>query len=342
MERISVFLEKEYALSNPKLVFQNVWNYVLTSEILKSLAERTDRLYLSPEDQGRTYLRQHYDDNYHLLSFDFASRVISVLSNVIVTAPTISLQDRQSRADESIKALREYELGRRLREFAEREDLTFFVIADDLDKHWRPDSRQSIDLLIGLIAEADRLQRFFQNRLTMVLFLREDIYDILTQFDDDLPKRDLLRLEWTQSNLRHLVAERLAIAAEQDNDDDDSTWSVIFPESVRDTTASDYILSRALPRPRDVLDLCQKSIDQAQRNGHAFVTGQDILDGEASFSEGLFWSLAAEFRGLYPQLEEVLIEFEGIPESLPWEEFEKRAGWHYSGKPASYDGLGWE
>ena len=158
LERISVFLEKEYALSNPTLVFQHVWNYVLTSEILKSLAERTDRLYLSPEDQGRTYLRQHYDDNYHLLSSDFASRVISVLSNVIVTAPTIGLQDRQSRADESIKALREYELGRRLREFAEREDLTFFVIADDLDKHWRPDSRQSIDLLIGLIAEADRLK----------------------------------------------------------------------------------------------------------------------------------------------------------------------------------------
>ena len=133
LERISVFLEKEYALSRfPTLVFQHVWNYVLTSEILKSLAERTDRLYLSPEDQGRTYLRQHYDDNYHLLSSDFASRVISVLSNVIVTAPTIGLQDRQSRADESIKALREYELGRRLREFAEREDLTFFVIAGRL------------------------------------------------------------------------------------------------------------------------------------------------------------------------------------------------------------------
>ena len=325
LDRISAFLEKEYALSNPKLVFQHVWSYVLTSELLKSLAERTERLYLSPDDQGRRYLRQHYDDNYDLLSSDFAGRVISVLSKVIVTAPDMGLQERQSKAEESIKALREYELGRRLREFAEHEGITFFVIADDLDKHWKPDSRQSIDLLIGLIAEVDRLQRFFQNSLTIVLFLREDIYDILTQFDDDLPKRNLLRLEWTQSNLRHLVAERLAIAADQANDDDESTWSVIFPESVNGMTSSEYTLSRALPRPRDVLDLCQKSIDQAQRNGHAFVTTQDILDGEASFSEGLFWSLAAEFRGLYPHIEEVLIEFEGIPESLPWEEFERRA-----------------
>ena len=325
LERITALLEKDYSLSNPKLVFQHVWNYVLTSEILKSLAERTDRLYLSPDDQGRTFLRQHYDDNYALLTSDFAGRVISVLSNVVVAAPDISPQVRQSRAEESIKALREYELGRRLKEFAQHEDITFFVIADDLDKHWRPDNRQSIDLLIGLIAEVDRLQRFFQNRLTIVLFLREDIYDVLTQFDDDLPKRSLLRLEWTRSNLRHLVAERLAIAADQINDDDENTWSVIFPEAVNGMTSSEYILSRALPRPRDVLDLCQKSIDQAQRNGHTFVTAQDILEGETSFSEGLFWSLAAEFKGLYPQLEEVLIEFEGIPESLSWEEFERRA-----------------
>ena len=325
LERITAFLEKEYSLSNPKLVFQHVWNYVFTSEILKSLAEKTDRLYSSPDDQGRTYLRQHFDDNYDLLSSDFAARVISVLNDVVVAAPDISPQERQFRAEESIKALREYELGRRLREFAEHEDITFFVMTDDLDKHWRPDSKQSIELLIGLIAEADRLQRFFQSRLTMVLFLREDIYDVLTQFDDDLPKRDLVRLEWTRPNLRHLVAERLAIAADQDNDDDENTWSVIFPERVHEMAASDYILSRALPRPRDVLDLCQKAIDQAQRNGHSFVTAQDILDGEASFCEGLFWSLSAEFRGFYPQLEEILIEFEGVPESSSWEEFERRA-----------------
>ena len=325
LERVSAFFETEYGLTNPKLVFQQIWNYVFTSELLKSLAERSDRLYLSPEDPSRSYLRQYYDDNYDLLSLDFAGRVISVMSSVIATAPTVTPIERQSRAEESIKKLRDYQLASHLRQFATRERMRFFVVADDLDKHWRPDNRQSIELLIGLIAEADRLQRYFQDRLTMVVFLREDIYDVLTQFDDDLPKRNLLRMEWSQTNLRHLVAERLAVAADQDNDDDESTWAMIFPESVHEMRPSDYILSRALPRPRDVLDLCQKSIDQAQRNGHNVVTAQDVLDGEVSFSEGLFWSLSAEFRGLYPQLEEVLIELAGIPESLPWNDFERTA-----------------
>ena len=325
LESISTFLGKEYGLSDPRFVFQHVWTYVLSSEILKSLAERTDRLYQSPDDQNRRYLRQYYDDHYGLLSLDFASRVISVLTTVIAANPNITGEERQSRAEKQIKALRDYELGRRLKEFAEREDITYFGIADDLDKHWRPDSQQSIDLLISLIAEADRLQRQFQGRLKLVLFLREDIYDVLARFDDDLVKRNLVRMEWTQSNLRHLVAERLAIAADEPNDDDEATWSVIFPEPVQQTKASDYILSRVLPRPRDVLDLCQKAIDQAQRNGHRFVTEQDVLDGEATFSESLFWSLAGEFRGLYPQLEEVLIEFAGIPASLRWKDFERKA-----------------
>ena len=86
--------------------------------------------------------------------------------------------------------------------------------------------------------------------------------------------------------------------------------------------SADYILSRSLPRPRDVLDLCQKAIDEAQRNGHSYVTAEDILAGELEFSEGIFWSIASEFRGLYPDIEAILIGFEEVPEAMIWSDFE--------------------
>ena len=35
--------------------------------------------------------------------------------------------------------------------------------------------------------------------------------------------------------------------------------------------------------------------------------------------------LAAEFRGLYPSLEEVLFEFAGVPAAMQWAEFEEHA-----------------
>ena len=69
------------------------------------------------------------------------------------------------------------------------------------------------------------------------------------------------------------------------------------------------------------MNLCQKAIDQAQRNGHEYVTAEDILDGEKSFSEAFFYSIVSEFKGLYPGLDEVLIEFAGVAKKILWDEF---------------------
>ena len=323
LETITAFVEQQADLPNAQLIFQSIWNYVLNSEILRSLAEDTDRLYLSPDEETRDFLRRAYEDDRENLAMDFGSRVVTTLRRVLASTPEMTTEERQSIAEDGVKSLRNYELGRRLRDFARDEGITYFIVADDLDKHWRPSTRQSIDLLLGLIAEVARMQRYFRSRLKIVLFLREDIYDILTRYDDDLPKRDILRMEWTQANLKHLVAERLANRAEQDNDDDDETWEAIFPEPVKDVPASEYILSRSLPRPRDVLNFCQRTIDQAQRNGNTYVTADDILDGERSFSEALFYSVSSEFKGIYPELEDVLVEFLGIAEKLPWDDFEE-------------------
>ena len=325
LERISDFLDHEIDLHNPQLIFQSIWNHVLTTEILKSLEEKTDHLYYSPDDSNRNRLRQIFDDSRDNLEMDFGSRVVSALREVLISDPSMSPIEIQRNAEEAIKSLRNYDLGSRLRAFARREGITFFIIADDLDKFWRPNTKQSIELLIGLIAEVSKMQQYFQECLKIVLFFREGIYDVLTIYDEDLSKRDIVRIEWTSANLRHLVAERLATKANMDDLDDDEIWSAIFPEQVDGVPASDYILTRSLPRPRDVLNLCQKAIDQAQRNGHSHVTVEDILDGERSFSEALFYSVTSEFNGMYPDLGEVLSEFIGAPEKMAWSEFEERA-----------------
>ena len=319
LERITEFLERATDLPDPQLVFQSIWNYVLTTEILKALAEKTNRLFSSPDEVARNTLRQVYDGDYERLALDFGSRVVFALNRVMPPTPHMTVEERRLNAEEALKALRNYDLGRRLRDFARDEGITFFIVADDLDKHWRANTKQSMELLLGLIAEVGRMQRFFGEYLKIVLFLREDIYDVLIRNDEDMPKRDILRMEWTPANLHHLVATRLATKI--DGRDDDDVWSAIFPEPVKNMAASDYILSRSLPRPRDVLNLCQKAIDQAQRNGHEYVTAEDILDGEKSFSEALFYAVSSEFRGLYPDLEEVLIEFAGVANKIPWEGF---------------------
>ena len=323
LEKISEVIKQSDSLVNQAVLFQHVWNYVLISETVKSLAENSDRLYQSPDDPLQSNLYNYYQANQPLLSLDFGSRVAKILRDTNALLPHSATIDEVIEQEEALKSLREYQVARMLRDFAIREDITYRIIADDLDKHWHPDSQQSIGLLLGLIEETSRLQRFFRERLSIVMFLKEDIYDVLVRLDDNLSKRNIARMEWTNINLKHLVAERLANTAGQTNEDDDLTWSIVFPHSVKGISASEYILTKALPRPRDVLDFCQKSIDQAQRNGHNTVTEEDILDGELSFSESVFWSVSTEFRGLYPNLEDILIEFAEVEERMTWATFEQ-------------------
>ena len=66
LERISDFLERGYSLTNQRYVFQNVWNYVIVTELLKSLDQDTDKLYLSPDDTLRSNLHEYYESNRQL------------------------------------------------------------------------------------------------------------------------------------------------------------------------------------------------------------------------------------------------------------------------------------
>ena len=325
LKKITSFLEHANALPDPRLTFQSIWNYVLTTEMLKALAEKTDRLYHSPDDVSRNNLRYIYDSEYDNLALDFGSRAVLALEKVMPSSHEMTFEQRRLNAEEELRSLRNYDLNTRLRNFARDEGITFFIVADELDKHWRANTALSIDLLLGLIVEVAKMQRFFEKYLKIVLFLREDIYDVLTRYDDDFPKRDILRMEWTSSNLHHLVAARLAARIDGKNDEksqnDEEVWSAIFPEQVKNVAAAEYILTRSLPRPREVLNFCQKAIDHAQRNGQGYVTEQDILEGEKSYSEELIYSVSSEFRGLYPDLEEVLLEFFNVSEKILWNDF---------------------
>ena len=313
LERISQFLETHYPNTNPQLLYRNAWNFILITEMVKALAEKTDRLYSSPDDQDRNNLYQYYESNRLALQSDFGSRLTAALAN------------ENENTEKLLTELRDYRIAPRIRNLAKREGISFYIVADDLDKHWQPGTKQSIEILLGLMDEASQLQRYFADQLKVVMFLREDIFDVLAQQDVDYPKRSFWRMEWTAPNLKHLVAARLAIGADLYDEDDETIWSAVFPDTIQGLNSSDYILSRVLPRPRDVLGFCQAAIDQAQLNGHPSVSEQDILDGELKFANSFGKLLTAEFRGLYPSLEEVLFEFAGVPAVMQWTEFEEYA-----------------
>ena len=323
LKQITDLLRNTTHLPDSKLTFQSIWNYVLTTEILKALGEKTTLLYHSYGDISRNNLRSIYNKRRDVFDEEFGSRTASTLKEVLSSSSDMAFEERRLNAEDALKSLRDYDLNRQLKQFAKTEGITFFIVADDLDKHWSTNTTQSIDLLVGLVAEVARMQKFFGEHLKIALFLREDIFSTLARHDDDLQKRDFLRMGWTRDNLHHLVAVRLDTKNKAQTDEE--VWSAIFSEPVNDIKASEYILTRSLPRPRDVLKFSQNSIDHAQINGHTHVTEQDILEGEKAYSDALFSSISSEFKVQYPSLEEVMIEFAGVAEKIVWAEFEQLA-----------------
>ena len=75
LERISQFMETHYPNTNPKLLYRNAWNFILITEMVKALAEKTDRLYSSPDDQDRNNLYQYYESNRLALQSDLRFQV---------------------------------------------------------------------------------------------------------------------------------------------------------------------------------------------------------------------------------------------------------------------------
>ena len=323
LDRMGGFLDDEYAIAHPDLVYQTAWNYVFLTEIIRVLGESTLRLYSSPSDPTRTSLFDFYQTERENLHLDFGSRLIRKLRDLSSIRADMSADEKRQQIEATVLQLRHHKVGQLLRDFAKAEKISYFIAVDDLDKHWRPESHESIGLLLGLLAEVDKLQRYFLDSLKIVLFLREDMYEVLLQHDEELPKRNLLRMQWTISNLKHLVAERIAVGAGTGNEDDEDTWLSLFCPHVQNQVTHEYIISRVLPRPRDVLDFCQKAIDQAQRNGHEIVTTEDVLDAEADFSESLFRSIGLEYKTVYPKIDDVLLEFVEARHIMAWQEYEK-------------------
>ena len=204
LQRISTFLETLYPDTSRKHLYRNAWNFILVTEMIKALAEKTDRLYSSPDDQERTNLYQYYESNRPAFQSDFGSRLTAALTDQFDTPSTGSQRGTSKNASTALAELRDYGIAHRLRDLAKREGISFYIVADDLDKNWQPGTQQSIEMLLGLMDEAVQLQRYFEDQVKVVMFLREDIFDVLAQYDDDYPKRSFWRMEWTTPNLKHL------------------------------------------------------------------------------------------------------------------------------------------
>lgn len=178
------------------------------------------------------------------------------------------------------------------------------LLVDQIEDVWSEEG-EADGLVIGLLKAARAVGVRFP-RVSCVVFLRGDIYDLLRFADKDKYHGDEMRVDWSAERLRELV---LARARASLGVDEDRLWGEIFPAEVSGTPTWEYIVGHTLMRPRDVIHLCNLCRDTAENNGHEVITEADVSEAVEQYSQWKLEDLPNEWVANHPFLDALFAVF---------------------------------
>jgi hypothetical protein len=136
-----------------------------------------------------------------------------------------------------------------------------WVLFDNLDKGWSSHGLTSGDVMIlrCLIDAARKIQHQMQaedHDFHCVVFVRNDVYQLLVEASSDYGKESRAVLDWTDSDLlREVLRRRLVHNSLPPDTTFERVWSEICISHYRGEETSQYLIDRSLMRPRNLIKL---------------------------------------------------------------------------------------
>ena len=192
-----------------------------------------------------------------------------------------------------------------------------WLLFDNIDKGWPTTGLAHEDLIIirALIESTKKIERKFSQHqvdVKSLIFLRNDVYELLVQETSDRGKDAKVVLDWTDPDLlRELI--RLRIISNNPGEDMpfSSAWSRIFTSHYNGEESSQYLIDRSLMRPRFLINLINQCKSFAVNLNHSIIDENDIKKGIEAYSGDLLADIQYEINDISPGHGEVLYAFIG-------------------------------
>uniref|UniRef100_UPI003F4953ED P-loop ATPase, Sll1717 family n=1 Tax=Paenarthrobacter nicotinovorans TaxID=29320 RepID=UPI003F4953ED len=206
------------------------------------------------------------------------------------------------------------------------------VLIDNLDKAWEhgADYKLMSKFLLTLLSTAGKMEKEFLRgdrdnnpvNLTLSVFLRTDIFDVMSSFAREPDKIGQLSVHWQdQELLARVLEERYGAAKVKGKKHNGAQlWHDVFVADVKGTPTRDYMLWRTLPRPRDLIYFANAALTTAINRKHESIQEADIVLAESQYSKFAIEALVVESEAEEFDLEEILYEFAGMDSTLSEEE----------------------
>jgi hypothetical protein len=199
-----------------------------------------------------------------------------------------------------------------------------FICFDRVDEAWDDVSFESSRKVIaGLISAADSLTSQYRGLIRPIVFLREDIFDVLSINDSNKLREDCGELlHWNRDAIQKLLLARVNYFAKEKGITPYTSLDGIFDnkEMRQRTKQFNYIMKRTMMRPRDfisylgrVLDSMNEKInDPFTEESITFevIDSESIYNAEPGYSEWLKQEILDEWSVQSPIIKDLLISLQ--------------------------------
>ncbi len=196
------------------------------------------------------------------------------------------------------------------------------LLFDNIDKGWIAQGVNEFDVrLVRLLVESlDKIRHDFEaqhKKFMSVLFLRNDIYELLVGQTPDRGKAGQIRIDWTdRAKLRQVIFRRLASTTGNEGATFEHLWSRYFISYVGSQDSFEYMIDHCLMRPRFLINIIENAIANAINRGHLQVQEIDCIDAVRQHSLYLINDFGYEIRDVSGLPAEILYALVGTTRLL--------------------------
>jgi hypothetical protein len=309
-------------------LLDGLWRYMLLTEIAGSAVREAEARPAgiatgSDLDRLRTCLEQHAGG----AELNFAIRLERLTDGLmadLASLPT-GVEDAEAWLTERLHGGQLVELRGALGD-ALKDRARVALLIDNLDKAWERGADRDLQsrMILGLLTAVGRLERDLRRdehwqesvNVTLSIFLRADIFDVVRQHAREPDKITTLDVRWDDEHLLARLLEDRYVAHRGEEARPEELWDVYFCATVNGIPTRDYLLRRSLPRPRDLVYLANACVLIATNRRHSRIEEGDVLAAEEDYSRFALDALMVE-GSPSTELDDLLLEFAGLPPEMP-------------------------
>ncbi|MDA3886998.1 MAG: hypothetical protein PF638_15535 [Candidatus Delongbacteria bacterium] len=288
--------------------FTAAWKYLLYVLAMKKYASTLKKVVFKTTAKNiHKYLR----DNHKLNSNSFLDIFISYLKRIEgFKIGTYEAGIKTKQLQDLFKLEELLELLPELEKLTDKKPI--IILIDELDIGW--DASEDAQLFVAGLFQAVLALNEMNDNFRIIISLRKELHNnIPTLYEDYQKNIDLFEnLEWDEESLFKLITERIKYSiTDLRYDSIQEIWNVIFEEEVLGRSSFEYIVSRSLYRPREIIQLCTESQNRAVEKRVDKIGVNSIVTAEAKYSENRTKDISAEYKFQYSHLINLFEVFRG-------------------------------